>query len=138
LKGYLTVENAMERLNDGKEKRKYPRFFMDLPLEYKVMDLPYGHGGLVVNLSEIGLLIQSIKDIPVGTSLNIAVLFPKGFELANFDVSAEVVWKEICWKENWEGYQYGLKFIRIREEDHRKLRQLLSSDYELERASYNL
>jgi hypothetical protein len=58
--------------------------------------------------------------------------------LANFEVLAEVVWKEICWKEDWEGYQYGIKFIRIREEDHRKLTELLSSDYESERVSYNL
>jgi hypothetical protein len=88
------LENAMERLNDYTEKRRYPRLFMDLPLEYKVMDVPHAHGGLVVNLSEVGLLIQSIKDIPVGTNLNIAVLFPKGFELANFEVLAEVIWKE--------------------------------------------
>jgi hypothetical protein len=128
----------MERLNGCTEKRKYPRSFMDLPLEYKVMDVPHAHGGLVVNLSEVGLLIQSIKTIPVGTNLNIAVLFPKGFELANFEVLAEVVWKEMCWKENWEGYQYGLKFIRIREEDHRKLTELLSSHYESEKVSCNL
>jgi hypothetical protein len=89
-------------------------------------------------LSEVGLLIQSIKDIPIGTNLNIAVLFPKGFELANFEVLAEVIWKEIHWKEDWEGYQYGLKFILIREEDQRKLTQLLSSHYESETLSYNL
>jgi len=128
----------MERLNDYTEKRRYPRLFMDLPLEYKVMDVPHAHGGLVVNLSEVGLLIQSIKDIPVGTNLNIAVLFPKGFELANFEVLAEVIWKEIYWKEDWEGYQYGLRFILIREEDQRKLTQLLSSHYESETLSYNL
>jgi len=128
----------MERLNDYTEKRRYPRLFMDLPLEYKVMDVPHAHGGLVVNLSEVGLLIQSIKDIPVGTNLNIAVLFPKGFELANFEVLAEVIWKETHWKEDWEGYQYGLRFILIREEDQRKLTQLLSSHYESETLSYNL
>ena len=128
----------MEGSSNSKEKRKYPRLFMDLPLEYQVTDVPQAHGGLVVNLSEIGLLIQSVKNIPVGTHLNIAVLFPKAFELANFEVLAEVVRKEIYWKEDWEGYQYGLKFIQIRKEDHGKLTDLLSSDDELERASCNL
>jgi hypothetical protein len=122
----------MNSTNYYHEKRKYPRLFMELPVEYKVIDVPNAHGGLVINLSKIGLLIQSLKDISVGTSLNIAVLFPKGFELADFEVLAEVVWKEIYWKEEWEGYQYGLKFIQIGEEDNQKLEQLLSGRYELE------
>ena len=127
-----------EQGSHRKNRRQYPRFFLDLPLEYQVMDIPHAHGGLVLNLSERGLLIQSLKDISIGTNLNIAVLFPKGFELANFEVLAEVVWKDIYWKDSWEGYQYGVKFIRIREEDHRKLTELLSSHYESERVSYNL
>lgn len=47
---------------------------LDLPLEYRVMNAPYAHGGLVVNASEVGLLINSIKNIPIGSKLNIAVL----------------------------------------------------------------
>jgi hypothetical protein len=46
--------------------------------------------------------------------------------LANFEVFAEIIWKDIHWEENWEGYQLGLKFIKILEEDYRKLRGLLS------------
>jgi hypothetical protein len=128
-------ENRMNTTNDYHEKRKYPRTVMDLPLEYKVIDVSNAHGGLVINLSKIGLLLQSLKDISVGTNLNIAVLFPKGFELADFEVLAEVVWKDIYWKDGWEGYQYGLKFIQIGEEDNRKLEQLLSGWYELEEIS---
>jgi hypothetical protein len=92
---------------------------------------PKAHGALVANGSEMGLLIESVKSIPVGTNLNVAVLFPKGFEMANFEVSVQIVWKEIYSKENWEGYQYGLKFVSIRENDHRKLRQVLSSQKSL-------
>ena len=116
----------MESSKDLLEKRKYPRFYLDLPLEYRVTDAPQIHGGLVVNVSESGLLIHSVKNIPIGTKLNIAVLFPNRFELANFEVFAEIIWKDIHWEENWEGYQLGLKFIKILEEDYRKLRGLLS------------
>ena len=107
------------------EKRKYPRFELDLPLEYRETDSPLARGALVVNASESGLLVHSIKNIPTGTKLNIAVLFPKGFELSNFEVLAEIVWKDIYWQENREGYQLGLKIIQILEEDHQKLKQLL-------------
>ena len=108
---------------------------MDLPLEYRVTGVPNAHGALIVNGSEMGLLMECVKDIPVGTNLNIAVLFPKGYEMANFEVSAQVAWKEIYWKEDWEGYQYGLKFIQISKNDHWKLRQLLSGRYILDEIS---
>lgn len=118
-------EDSMENLNYNKDRRRFPRVFMDLPLEYQIMDTPNVHGGLVVNASETGLLIHSIKDMPMGAKLNIAVLFPKAFELTNFEVLVEIVWKDIHLDENWEGYKYGLKFIQIKEEDLQKLRQLL-------------
>lgn len=128
----------MEKVTPYLERRRYPRMSLDLPLEYRVMNAPYAHGGLVVNASEVGLLINSIKNIPIGSKLNIAVLFPKGFELTNFEVLAEIIWKDLYWEEDWEGYRYGLKFIKILEGDRRKLKQLLSGQFELGEISPNL
>jgi hypothetical protein len=88
------------------------------------MNAPYAQGGIVVNASEQGLLINSIKNIPVGTKLNIAVLFSKGFEAANFEVLAEVVWTKTQLHEGRQGYELGLKFIQILEEDRQKLKHL--------------
>ena len=128
-----TLNNSQEQQNgNGKNRRKHPRMVLDLPLEYRVTNIPHAHGALIVNGSEMGLLIESVKNIPVGTNLNIAVLFPKEYELANFEVSAQIVWKEIYWKEDWEGYQYGLEFIQISKNDHQKLRQLLTGRYNLD------
>jgi hypothetical protein len=107
------------------EKRKYPRFDLDLPLEYQESNSQHVRGALVVNASERGFLVHSIKDMPVGTKLKMTVLFSKGFELANFEVIAEIVWKDICWGESWDGYQFGLKLVGILQEDHQKLKQLL-------------
>ncbi len=99
---------------------------MDWPLEYRVINDPDVYGGMVVDGSEIGLRIHSVKNIPVGTKLNITVLFPKEFQLINFEVEAEIVWKDLCLKEDWNGYQYGLNFIQIKEDDLQKLLQLFS------------
>jgi len=120
----------MEAARDLKEKRKHPRVNMDLPLEYRVSDAPKAQAGMVINASESGLLFHSVKDMPAGTKLSIAVLFPQGFELANFEVLAEIVWKDIHWAENREGYQFGLKFIRILEEENQKLKRLLVEERE--------
>jgi len=118
-----------EQKGSGKEKRKHPRVVLELPLEYRVTNIPDAYGAVVANGSEMGLLVESVKNIPVGTNLNIVVLFPNGYELADFEVSAQIVWKELCWKENWEGYQYGLKFVSIRAHDQWKLRQLLNGGF---------
>ena len=126
------LEKRMEKAKDPRERRRSPRLLMDLPLEYRVINAPYAQGGIVVNASEEGLLINSIKNMPLGTQLNIAVLFPKGFELANFDVVAEIIRKELHWEEDWEGYQYGLRFVKILEEDRHKLSLLLQGHYPLD------
>lgn len=104
---------------------------MDLPLEYRELHDPLERGGIVVNASEGGLLIESVKDMPVGSRLDIAVLFPKWFELAEFKLAAEIIWKEPLWKEGWKGYQYGLKVIQIIKEDLSKLKLLLGGEFNL-------
>jgi len=122
----------MDRSNgNNKEKRKSPRYYMDFPLEYRVINAPDAYGGMVVDGSEIGLRIHSIKNLPIGTRLNIAVLFPAEFQMSNFEVVAEVIWKDLCMKEDWSGYQYGLKFVLIRDEDLRKLKQLLDEQFRM-------
>jgi hypothetical protein len=105
------------------EKRKYPRVFMDLPVDYWVRHDTYAHGGIVVDASEAGFLIHSVEDIPIGTKLKIAVLFPREYELADFEVAAEIIRKKVSEKQE-EGYQYGIKFTRILKEDYGKLREL--------------
>jgi len=115
-----------------KDRRRYPRISMDLPLEYRMGDALRAHGGITIDASETGFLIYSIEDIPVGTKLKIAVLFPKEYELAIFEVFAETIRKEfVAEREDWyqEGYQYGLKFVQILEEDYWKLRGLLSGRF---------
>jgi hypothetical protein len=108
-----------------KDRRRYPRVYMDLPLEYRMKYAPFARGGIVIDASETGFLIYSTEAIPVGTKLKVAVLYPKQYELAFFEVSAEIIWKKVVTKQE-EGYQYGLKFIQILEEDYLKLRELLS------------
>jgi hypothetical protein len=114
-----------------REKRKHPRFLIDLPLEYREEETSRARGGIVINASEGGFLIESVKDIPIGTKLNIAVLFPKWFELTDFKLVAETLWKEPLWKDDWTGYRYGLNIVQILEEDQRKLKLLLGGQFNL-------
>jgi hypothetical protein len=119
----VRYKETMEGSLNNREKRRYPRTSIDLPLEYQYPGDSSLRGAMVVNASEGGFLIESTRDIPVGTKLSITLLFPKGFELANFKTVTKIVRKEPYRKEDsegnqyWEGYQYGLEFIQILEED---------------------
>jgi PilZ domain len=131
------MEVSMENPSEFKERREYPRSLVDLPVEYRIMDLPHAHGGLVVNASEGGLLIHSVKDMPLGLKLNIVVMFLAGYELANFEVTAEIIWKDLHLYNRCEGYQYGLKIVQILEQDHWKLKQLLNSQFIIRGESFD-
>jgi hypothetical protein len=119
----------MKETSQRKEKRKHPRLPVSLSIKFQMDGREVVHSGVILDVSESGLLIQAFKDMLVGTRLNIEILFPKGFELSNFHAVAEIIWKEIyCW-EGWEGYQYGLKFIQILDKDHLMLERLLNDSY---------
>jgi c-di-GMP-binding flagellar brake protein YcgR len=112
------------------DRRQCPRMYMDLPLEYRVGYAPHARGGIVIDASETGFLIYSPDGIPVGTKLKVAVLFPKEYELEMLEVSAEIIRKKFVAQEE-KGYQYGLKFVQILEEDCRKLRELLKGSSQI-------
>ncbi len=61
-----------------RERRKPQRFLMNLPLEYRIADVPRSHAGVVINVSEFGVLAHSVRNMPVGSKLNIGISFPNG------------------------------------------------------------
>jgi hypothetical protein len=134
----------MEGSLEDRERRRYPRVFIDLPLEYREEGDPCFRGAIVRNASEGGFLIESTRDLPVGMELSITVLFLKGYKLGNFKVVAKIVWKKSRGKEDsngsrsWGGYQYGSEFIQMSDEDRWKLNLLLGARFEFEEISPSL
>jgi len=128
----------MEGSLDQTERRRYPRIVINLPLEFEEKDDSSLRGAMVVNAGAGGFLIESTRNIPVGTELSITLLFSKEFELIDFKAVTKIVRKERHSKENsngnqvWEGYLYGLEFIEILDEDRWKLNWLLGGNFEFE------
>jgi hypothetical protein len=58
---------------------------------------------LIFDASESGLLIQTLREIPVGIRIDIEILFPKKLNLVNFKAEAKIAWKKICNWKDWEG-----------------------------------
>jgi len=108
------------------ERRKHPRTLVSLPLYIELDENKGAYPGLTLDASESGLLIQTPKEMPVGIRIDIEFFFPRKLKLLNFRVEAEIIWKDCCYWDDWEEYQYGVKFIQISKEDYSKLRQILS------------
>ena len=106
------------------ERRKHPRFSLELPLDYAIESMDR-HGGIAANASKGGLLVYLPEAIVVGTLLRIDILFAKGSELNTIGGTAKVVWSDLAPKEIWGEYRYGLEFQSFHKGDLQKLRKLL-------------
>jgi hypothetical protein len=116
--------DTMERQSSSEDKRRRPRVLIKLPLDIQIIG-PEVYVGVAFNASETGLFIQTLKEMAVGTKLRIALSLPEGAGRQKIDAIAEVVWKDVGLWEDWEGFQYGLKFIQISDEDYQELKQIL-------------
>jgi c-di-GMP-binding flagellar brake protein YcgR len=107
------------------EKRKYPRFSVELPLDYSRLDVKQTLGGMVANASEGGLLVYLPERVEMGALLKIEIFYVRGLELDTIKAVAKVVWCDLATRESWGEYRYGLQFQSIDEKDFSRLTTLL-------------
>jgi hypothetical protein len=136
----MTIDNQQKRANEAGvrpriaiinfEKRKYPRFTVDLPLEYSRVPHPEGgppEPGRVVNASEGGLLIYFPEEVNVGECLRIKLFFTLFSLLNTIEMTVEVAWVDIHPCKEWGDYRCGVKFLEVRPEDLSRLKSFLMS-----------
>jgi hypothetical protein len=107
------------------EKRRHPRYVVELPLDYSRADAGEVLGGIAANASEGGLLVYLPERMDVGTLLKIEILYVKGLELNTIKAVGEVVWVDLAARESYGEHRYGLHFESISEEDFARLKALL-------------
>ena len=107
------------------EKRKYPRFNVDLPAKYSRTSLFFKFGR-VVNASEGGLLVYLPEEMGIGQRLALKLFFPDQSELNTVKASVQVVWMDIHMRKDWAwDYQTGVRFVDICTEDMMVLNNFL-------------
>ena len=107
------------------ERRKYPRFNIDLPIEYSLLSSPVNHPGRAFNASEGGLLVYLSEKVEMSQLLQMKLFFPSGSELNGVQIMAEVVWMDIHLGRDWGDYRYGVRFVDISPESLNKLKRFL-------------
>jgi len=131
--GFLKKAKLMEAEAETKlrscmpplERRKCPRFDVDLPVRYNEMNSSMSRNGRVMNLSESGMLIQSHDQMEIGHHLKSTFSLVRGSEFCTIEMLAEVVWRDICMSEAWGDYRCGLKFLDISAGDKNRLNNFL-------------
>jgi c-di-GMP-binding flagellar brake protein YcgR len=108
------------------EKRKHPRFSVDLPVEYSQADLSTDHGR-AMNASEGGLLLYLPEQMKIGNHLKLKLFFTMGSDLNAVETLVEVVWVDVHLGKDWGDYRTGVRFAEISTEDMGKLKGFLSS-----------
>jgi c-di-GMP-binding flagellar brake protein YcgR len=119
IRGHIGVLNL--------EKRKFPRFKVDLPVEYYPAETMSTHGARVLNASEGGLLLYVSEELEIGQRLRLKLSFYLGPEWTTFEATAEVTWMDIHLGKDWGDYRTGVRFIDVSPVNLGKLKEFLRS-----------
>ena len=109
------------------ERRRYPRFNVDLPIEYYRINSSLSHAGRGLSISEGGVLIYFPEEVEVSQYLRLKLFLSLGSESNTIEVLAEVVWKDIHLGKGWGDYRCGVKFVDVPPDDMAKLKKFLGS-----------
>ena len=116
------------------ELRKYPRYALDLPIEYWQIDSSKNHHGRTIDVSEGGLMLFISEQIEIGQNLKLKFFFGSSLNLSFIEAQVEVVWKDIRLVED-DDYRIGVKFVDISPGDKDKLKNLLKNLMNLKSSS---
>jgi c-di-GMP-binding flagellar brake protein YcgR len=107
------------------EKRRHPRYSVELPLDYSHANDRETFGGIVANASEGGVLVFLPERIPMGSLLNVEIIYVNGLQLETITAVAKVVWADLATMESLGEHRYGLQFQSIDEANFKRLSDLL-------------
>jgi len=109
------------------ERRKHPRFNVNLPIDYYRVDSSISHTGKSLNISEGGLLIYFPEGMEIGQHLKLKLFLASGSVMNTIETLVEVVWTDIHPVKDWGDYRTGVRFVNISMEDMEKLKNFLVS-----------
>ena len=100
-------------LSSHEERRQHPRFSVKLPLDFwRTPDVV--QGGVVTDMSEVGLGIRSIHEIQISADLGIRVYLSRGeFSFDSIEGTGRIIWRSAHQEQGWKGYRYGMYILKM-------------------------
>jgi len=107
------------------EKRRHPRFSVNLPVKYSRSNLFFKYAR-AVNASQGGLLVHLPEEIEIGQRLALRLFFPSRSDFDTFETFVQVVWKDVHLRKDWTwDYRTGVRFLDASPEHMTKLKNFL-------------
>jgi len=100
-------------LSSGEEKRQHPRFPVRLALDlWQTPDVVLG--GVVTDMSEVGLGFRSTHEIQISAELGIRVYLSRGeFTFDSIEGTGRIIWRTAYQEQGWKGYRYGMYILKM-------------------------
>lgn len=108
------------------EKRRHPRFSIDLPIEYLRLDSKEKHAGHTGDASESGLMVYLPEQIAIGQFLSLKLYFSSYPDLNTIGILTQVVWTDIHFGKEGD-YKTGLRIVDISMDDFTRLKDFLNT-----------
>jgi hypothetical protein len=106
-------EDEMVELSSFVERRQHPRHSVSLPLDFwQTPDVVWG--GVVTDMSEVGLGFRSTHEIPKSVDIGIRVyLSREEFHFDSIEGTGRIIWRTAHREKDWKGYRYGMYILRM-------------------------
>ncbi len=108
------------------ERRMYPRFLLNLPIEYLRLDSPVSCSSYTLNASEGGLMICLRERLQVGQHLHLKIFCSSGSKLLTIHPMVQVMWADEQLGKDGT-YRHGVRFVDPASEDVQKFKDFLST-----------
>jgi hypothetical protein len=107
------------------ERRRQPRVYVELPLDYSRIVDSENFGGMVANATEEGILVYLPERLKIGDLFRIRIFVPGESELGSIHAIAKVVWADAATRRSARRYRYGLHLQSFLKGDFQKFKKLL-------------
>jgi hypothetical protein len=116
----------------GRERRKYERVAVNLPVEYWPMNGRKSTPGHTENVGIEGLLLSLPASLEVGQRFGLTLFFNEASDFTPVEANVEVIWKDRR-AENGTDRIVAVKFVKISVEDRERLKNYVHTFYGLNR-----
>ena len=106
-------EDKIVELSSFVERRQHPRYSVKLPLDlWQTPDVVLG--GVVTDMSEVGLGFRSTHEIQISVDLGIRVYLSRGeFHFDSIEGTGRIIWRTAHQEQGWKGYRYGMYILKM-------------------------
>jgi hypothetical protein len=106
-------EDEIMELSSPVEKRQHPRYSVQIPIDlWQKADVVLG--GVVTDMSEVGLGFNSTHEIQISTDLGIRVYLSRGeFHFDSIEGTGRIIWRTPHKEQGWKGYRYGMYILKM-------------------------